>query len=221
MASDVPNNIQTHVNLLQVYGFDKKFNGIAFHHFSRIWFQPFLNACGQISLDGGSLKDTYLDIDPGAISGPIIAPGLPLVMYNGVMQIHANEAQMRQHWNRVRRLYAVALSHVEYSCYLYSELETDYANNGIAACKLILARGIKVFDENAIAKMETDWAAMSVTTLHLKIDKDTLGRWYNEVMTKSQDFEPEKTYEACRQKFLAGLYDPWWLGGNGVGECEC
>ena len=133
MASDQPSNIQTHVNLLKVYGFDEKFDGIPFYHFSRLWFQPFLNACGQISVDGATLKDTFLEIDPGAINGPIVAPGTVLAMYNGVMQIHANDAQMRQHWTRVRRLYAVTLSHVEYSCYLYSELETDYANNGIAA----------------------------------------------------------------------------------------
>ena len=47
-------------------------------------------------MDGFTLKDRYLDIDPGANDGPIIDPALPLGQYNGVPQIHANPAQMRQ-----------------------------------------------------------------------------------------------------------------------------
>ena len=44
-------NIQTNVNLLRAHGFDKKFDGIPLLHFERLWFQPFLNALGHISVD--------------------------------------------------------------------------------------------------------------------------------------------------------------------------
>ena len=83
-------------NLLKDFGFDKKFDGIPMHYFNKLWFKPFLNAAGQISVDGFTLKDRYLDIDPGSNNGPIIDPALPLGQYNGVPQIHANPAQMRQ-----------------------------------------------------------------------------------------------------------------------------
>ena len=173
MASEAADNIKTHVNLLAAYGFDKKWNGIPMYHFSRIWFQPFLNACGQISVDGASLKDRFLGIDPGSDNGPIIRPGLQLANYNGVPQVHASDAQMRQMMNRNRRLYAVVLSHIEASCYFYSELETDYANNGRAAALLVQDRGVKPFAPEKLAEMEADWMAMTCVTLRIKIDEQT------------------------------------------------
>ena len=104
-------NVQSDVNALKKYGFDKQFDGIPRIHFELYVWKPFLNAIGQISVDGTTLLDTYNDIDPGAQNGPIVAPGLPLGIYRGVAQIHANPAQVRQHADRERRLYAVALSH--------------------------------------------------------------------------------------------------------------
>ena len=43
-------------NLLKDFGFDKKFDGIPMHYFNKLWFKPFLNAAGQISVDGFTLK---------------------------------------------------------------------------------------------------------------------------------------------------------------------
>ena len=203
--TDAPNNINTHVNLLKMYGFDKNFDGVPFHHFNKLWLKPFLNACGQISVDGATLKERYMGIDPGANDGPIIAPGLPLGQYNGVQQIHANDAQMRQCNNRDRRLYAVLLSHIEITSYLYMQLEEDFANMGRRAVLYVAHVGPKLFQEHEIAAMETEWAQMGVTSLRLKIEDNTLGKYYNEVMLRSADFVPEKSFGQCRAKFLDGL----------------
>ena len=204
--TDAANDVRTAQNLLKDFGFDRKFDGVPIHHFNRLWFKPFLNAAGQISVDGYTLKDRYFDIDPGANNGPIIDPNLPLGgNYHGVPQIHANAAQMRQKENRDRRLYACAMSHIVFTCYLYNELETLFANNGRSACMYILQVGTLPFQPHEKAKMEADWQAMSILTLRLKVTPTMIGMWYNEVMVKSADFEPEKTYDDCRVKFLEGL----------------
>ena len=50
--TDATNDVRTMQNLLKDFGFDKKFDGIPMHYFNKLWFKPFLNAAGQISVDG-------------------------------------------------------------------------------------------------------------------------------------------------------------------------
>ena len=69
----------------------------------------------------------------------------------------------------------------------------------------ILQVGTLPFQPHEKAKMEADWQAMSVVSLRIKVTPTMIGEWYNDIMVKSTDFEPEKTYDECRVKFLEGL----------------
>ena len=91
MSADA--NVRDDANSLKKYGWQKQFDGVPVLHFDRDVWLGFLNAIGQISVDGSTLRDRFDDIDPGSANGPIIAPGLPLGQYNGQAQVHANAAQ--------------------------------------------------------------------------------------------------------------------------------
>ena len=198
-------NVQHDVNTLKKYGFDKKFDGIPKLHFERDTFKPFLNALGQVSVEYATLKDCFDDIDPGANNGPIIAPTLPLGNYNGVPQIHASNAQVRQHTERERRLFNIVLASTVVGSAFYKELEEEFANQGRLACLQVSAAHFLEMDEHVLAKMEHDWTAMSVVSLKIKIDDYTLAKWLDQVLVASSEFQPEKTYPQCRLKFLTGL----------------
>ena len=204
LANDEHKNQQNY-NLLEQYGFKQKFDGIPILHFERKWFDPFTNACGQIAQDGYTLKDRYKDVDPGGFEGMIVAPGRPLNQVNGQQQTHANATQMRQKDDRDRRLFNVAMSCIDPQSYFYAELNEECPNMGRTACLMILDRGKKNIPDEVKERMEKDWNAMTIDSLKLKIDELTVSRFFNIVMVKGAEFDPEKSYAAIRSKFLNGM----------------
>ena len=61
-------NIKDDMNKLK--DFNKYWDGIPMKHFDKLWFLPFIMACGNIVMDGHSLKDTFDGVDPGGANGP-------------------------------------------------------------------------------------------------------------------------------------------------------
>ena len=198
-------NDHTGVNDLSAYGFEKKFNGHPILNFVRVFVMPFMNACAQVSHDGSTLKEHILETDPGGRYGYIIRQGLPLGVYKGVPQIHANDAQTRS-WNtRSLRLYGSLMYHIDNKSYIYMEIEENCMNNGLAALEYLKQMGELVLDDAMRIKMERVWDELSLASAKISIGRELVAKWFDVVMMASVDFVPEKTYAECRIKFLNGL----------------
>jgi hypothetical protein len=193
---------------LEQFNFNKKWNGDREISFKQIFETPFRFAIGQISVDGASLLHHLDDLAPGGKKGAIVHPSInPLAEYRGTKQIHANDAQMRGHENREIRLYSILMAHIEHTCYQYAYIDENFANQGILACKYVFAEG--QFDSTRLEDegedLEAQWAAMTVSSLKIPNDKDTIINYFNKVMFMSKLFTPEKTFAQCRIRFLNGL----------------
>ena len=55
-------NVRDDINALKKYGFNKMFDGVPVLHFQRDVFVAFLNAIGQIAVDGSTLRDRFDDL---------------------------------------------------------------------------------------------------------------------------------------------------------------
>ena len=52
----------------------KKYNGVPYHEFVNDFFTPFLNALGNIWMDGNSMRETYEETDRGGVNWGGAAP---------------------------------------------------------------------------------------------------------------------------------------------------
>ena len=99
-------------------GFNKEpFDGKPVYFFDKIWFIPFIVACGNIQQDGWTLHQTFYGNDLG-----------------GANNQGGNAAQQAQHRLRVHRLYNVLMHHLKPDTSLYRELsEPEWVSEGILA----------------------------------------------------------------------------------------
>lgn len=185
-------------------GFNLIWDGIAIFFFNRKFLIPLLNALGNITNDGYTLKDTAMGIDAGGANGLIVPPGAVLGNVNGQAQVHANDAQMRQHSTRVRRIFSIIMSHIDRQCHVYHELERDYANMGLHAIAYLRANGPKPLPEHQITKMQTIWQMTTADKMGLAYDHRTFWRFYNFLVRMAEDFPVPKTNADICQKILHG-----------------
>ena len=169
MATDQDRNnpakILTNQNNLAAFGFKLVIDGTPSFHFQRTFTKPFLNAIGRIVCDGFSLRDTYDGNSAANMSGRhhfvpsqlVNGAMLPLGMINGINQVRANADQERQEQARVRRLFMVLMEHVLPSCFLYRELNDEFANEGCLAVQHVIQCCTKDLTPEMKTRIEAEW----------------------------------------------------------------
>ena len=181
-------NVKDDMNKLK--DFNKYWDGLPMKHFYKIWFMPFIMACGNIVMDGYSLKDTFDGVDPGGANGPA-----------------ANAAQNQQHGVRNRRLFAVLMNYIDKDCSIFEELNTDFTDDGVAACTYICqddVGNIPLAPEE-INIMKKQWDNMTLENSSIALSAKCILEWANLVKTTGAKFPVPKSNLEMYNKFLEGL----------------
>ena len=147
-------------------GFNKEpFDGKPVYFFDKIWFIPFIVACGNIQQDGWTLHQTFYGTDLGGVNNP-----------------GGNAAQQAQHRLRVHRLYNVLMHHLKPNTSLYRELsEQAWISQGVLACQMVQRRGNKPLSEDYKTELEHEWNELTTEKLNLDIYSGTLIDLYEEI----------------------------------------
>lgn len=192
-------------NKLNKHNFSRVWDGIAYHNARADFIVPFKAALGCVSVDGATLLEVAMRIDPGGTNGAIIATGLPLGQYNGIQQTHANPQQMQQHQTRSRRLASTILAHVVHTCDHYRTLQNEYAAFGPNAFEYLNHHIVLAFTPEKVAEMQTYWSMMTVDRLGLAYQFGTIMIFYEHVSVRASEFVPEKSHNDIKEAFLRGM----------------
>ena len=181
-------NVKDEQNKLK--DFNKHWDGIPMKHFDKMWFLPFIMACGNIVMDGYSLKDTFDGVDPGGANGPA-----------------ANAAQNQQHGVRNRRLFAVLMNYLDKDSSIYDELTTDYSDDGVAACTYIREDDVGniPLSTEEVSTMKKQWDNMTLENSAITLSPICILIWANLVKTTGAKFPNPKTNLEMYNKFMEGL----------------
>lgn len=180
-------NVQYETNKLP--GFKQEpFDGKPIYFFDLVWFIPFIVACGNIQQDGFTLHQTFYGHDLGGANNPV----------------NANVAQNAQHNLRVHRLYNVLMHYLKPNTTLYRLLSRpEWVSKGIHACQYVRRKGNKPLSEDFKSELETEWSNMTVESLNLDIDGNTLFEFLEQVEKLANKLG--KTKLQIYTKFLQGL----------------
>ena len=137
----------------------KRWDGIPFHDFRRIWFAALMVALGTISQDSYSLLQTARNQDLGSPGNP----GTP--------------AQTVQSTNRNQRLYAAIMNYIEPICYLFRYVSTNFANNGRGLYNYLWVYGHLPYFADVRDKMQAEWEDATISRAGIPYDKNTTFKW--------------------------------------------
>ena len=181
-------NIKDDMNKLK--DFNKYWDGIPMKHFDKLWFLPFIMACGNIVMDGHSLKDTFDGVDPGGANGPA-----------------ANAAQNQQRGVRNRRLFAVLMNYIDKDSSIFEELNDDYSDDGVAACTYIRQDDVGniPLSPEEVNIMKKQWDNMTLENSAIALSAKCILEWANLVKTTAAKFPVPKSNLEMYNKFLEGL----------------
>lgn len=170
--------------------FNKHWDGIPMHQFYKLFFLPFILACGNVVMDGYSLRDTYEGNDPGGVNGPA-----------------ANAAQNQQRTVRNRRLFAVLMNYIDKESAIFEELSADFTDDGISACTYVQQDDVGniPLPEGHVSQMKKEWDNMTLENSNITLGEKCILEWANKVKVKGGLFPVPKTNLDMYNKFMEGL----------------
>ena len=181
-----------------------KINGKPIAFFEETYDRPLRNKLSGHSWDRYSMLETLMGADDGSPTCPT--------------NPNPTQIQMAQHANRLAKLFHYIMSTVDSTSPLYTKLERECNNNGIDAFKLIKFTIAKKISMSSDIKMETEWNVMSMDTLGVVMDEDTVFNIILKIKTLGAKFSVPKTIEQQYQKILRVL--PKQLGFKVAEEME-
>ena len=201
---------QDNLNINNIEGLSNH-NGIPQHFFIQTWWEKFKNGLIGKTKDGYVMLSVYEGLDQGGPQWVInnnalpVLPAPPAVPVPGTVYRHVlTPFESRGHDMRNSRLLQILAGSID----IYAPVREDvvtYGTDGYSACRVFVHQMHIPNSPNLEAKLENMWSSMSVESLNLSINRNTLTRWATIVLRFAKHFDTAKTKEQIRTTFFRGL----------------
>ena len=162
----------------------KRWNGIPFYEFLRIWFFALTAALGTVVQEGNTLLECAENRDNGRDD-------------------QDSDEDKRKHNVRNSRLFACILNYINPHSQVAKTLKEELLNDGKAAFQFIKTFGDLKLDDTERIRLTNEWDEATLTKVGIKLNSDSLFEWLEYIHTLGDKLT--RTLIQKRKKFLDGL----------------
>ena len=164
----------------------KRWDGIPFHDFTRIWLAALVVALGSIVQAGFTLLQTAEGEDDGRAD---VDP----------------EEKKQNHMNRKARLYACIMNYISPTSRIYRIARTEFPNNGPGLYKWLKVVGQLDRNEDEQEELRNQWEEATMAKVGIKFNYNAVFEWLNWVDEMGSQELLRKSPVQRRKKFLKGF----------------
>ena len=162
----------------------KRWNGIPFYEFLRVWFFALTAALGTVVQEGHTLLECAQGKDSGS-------------------QNDDTDEDKRKHNVRNSRLFACILNYINPTSQLAKTLKEELLNDGKSSYEYIKTFGDLKLDDTERIRLTSEWDEATLTKVGIKIDSNSLFEWLEYIHTLGDKIG--RSLKQKRKKFLEGL----------------
>jgi hypothetical protein len=161
----------------------KKWDGIPFHDFLRVWWVALCVALGSISQDGVTLLQTAdgTDADPG----------------------DADANAKRKYLSRSARVFACMSNYLKPDCRALRIARQEFPNDGPAFFKWLKVYGTLDYDEETLERMRREFDVATMAKVGIKFEPEAIYEWLEWIEEMGDKLN--KSLGQRRKRFLEGF----------------